>query len=774
LPKKCKQLPYEIDTEGQIVTMKLDKDLQAGQVINNAKEEYRFKFDRIFDQNCLQPDVFDHVAADAVTSALDGYNSTVFAYGQTGSGKTFTITGGAERYNDRGLIPRALSMIFSETNTRTDRQYQVYVSYLELYNEVGYDLLDQSKETTVLEDLPRVSLAEDEDGAVHLRNLSTNLAATEEEALNLLFVGDTNRMIAETPMNLASSRSHCIFTVTIESRAVGGDVIRRSKFNLVDLAGSERVAKTGAEGNLLKEAKYINLSLHYLEQVIVSLSEKKAHIPYRNSVMTSVLRDSLGGNCKTAMIATISADLINMNEAISTCRFAQRVAMVKNDAMVNEHLDPALVIRRLKQENRELREQIKMLEAGGDGSGGVAAELSDEEKARLQQLIAEYVHNIDPAAALTVGDWPKISATFALFKEMVLRGGGQAAAGEGDYVAEHTVPGAKGSLDGGDDSATMEALQLQLLQRDNEIGILVGMLNKRNGGGGDGGGALGGGGGGGPGDANGGGGGGGGGPTGAPRVGAMLEAMRTSGDRPQGPREGTATAAETQQEPAMSLHALNVDGTPPPVVDLSLLKDRNQAFESFRKSYRRHEAIEENKTILKDKYAQAKGVAAAVNCSRNAINSLKGKIEQLRRERALQGLVEKEEDDIAVEAPEEKEAMLMIEKQKASYKEAYGQLKSLKAEIEHLQLMLEKSRKRLQKDFEGWYETALRQAIAREKTGGGRSNGTAVPLKQQEAMLETPRTAAAREAAGPTLTGNAEADADIIAFYKARKNLMAS
>ena len=118
--------------------------------------------------------------------------------------------------------------------------------------------------------------------------------------------------------------------------------------------------------------------------------------------------------------------------------------------------------------------------------------------------------------------------------------------------------------------------------------------------------------------------------------------------------------------------------------------------------------------------------------------------------------------------------MLMIEKQKASYKEAYGQLKSLKAEIEHLQLMLEKSRKRLQKDFEGWYETALRQAIAREKTGGGRSNGTAVPLKQQEAMLETPRTAAAREAAGPTLTGNAEADADIIAFYKARKNLMAS
>ena len=122
-----------------------------------------------------------------------------------------------------------------------------------------------------------------------MRNLSATMANSEEEALNLLFIGDTNRMIAETPMNLASSRSHCIFTVTIESRGGGSDVIRRSKFNLVDLAGSERVHKTQAAGNLLQEAKYINLSLHYLEQVIVSLSEKRTHIPYRNSMMTGVL-----------------------------------------------------------------------------------------------------------------------------------------------------------------------------------------------------------------------------------------------------------------------------------------------------------------------------------------------------------------------------------------------------------------------------------------------------------------------------------------------------
>ena len=242
-----------------------------------------------------------------VDSVIEGYNGTVFAYGQTGSGKTFTITGGAERYVDRGIIPRALSYIFGKIADKTDTTYEVRVSYLEIYNEAGYDLLDPSHETKGLEDLPKVTLQEDHDGRIHLRNLSAQLARNEEEALNLLFVGDTNRMISETPMNMASSRSHCIFTISIEARPSGSDVVRRSKLHLVDLAGSERVKKTGIEGTVLREARYINLSLHYLEQVIVALQEKK-FVPYRNSMMTSVLRDSLGGNCKTVMVATLSSE----------------------------------------------------------------------------------------------------------------------------------------------------------------------------------------------------------------------------------------------------------------------------------------------------------------------------------------------------------------------------------------------------------------------------------------------------------------------------------
>jgi len=232
----------------------------------------------------------------------------------------------------------------------------MHISYLEIYNDSGYDLLDPSLENNAkaLEDLPKVILQEDEDSNIHLRNLSAHQATTEEEALNLLFLGDTNRTTSETPMNLASSRSHCIFTIFLTAAKVGSDVIRKSKIHLVDLAGSERVYKTGNTGTLLRESKFINSSLHFLEMCIVALQErsqgkKRGHIPYRNSMMTSVLRDSLGGNCKTSMIATMNPEKTHTDESLSTCRFAQRVACVSNAVKVNEEVDPQMVIRRLKK-----------------------------------------------------------------------------------------------------------------------------------------------------------------------------------------------------------------------------------------------------------------------------------------------------------------------------------------------------------------------------------------------------------------------------------------
>jgi len=212
-------------------------------------------------------------------------------------------------------------------------------------------------------------------------------------------MGDTNRAVAETTMNATSSRSHCVFTASLESRPVVAATLRRSKLHLVDLAGSERVSKTGASGNTLNEALCINTSLHFLEMVIVALQERerkgRLHIPYRNSMLTSVLRDSLGGNCKTVMVATMHPGLAHTDESISTCRFAQRVAKVTNVAEINEEVDQAALIEKLKQENRKLREE------GGMADDAAEVQLGPEELASLHAALRAFVRDPDAHATVT-------------------------------------------------------------------------------------------------------------------------------------------------------------------------------------------------------------------------------------------------------------------------------------------------------------------------------------------------------------------------------------
>uniref|UniRef100_A0A3P8UIF5 Kinesin family member 6 n=1 Tax=Cynoglossus semilaevis TaxID=244447 RepID=A0A3P8UIF5_CYNSE len=339
------------------------KDLADG-FVNNKKECYRFRFQKVFDQTVKQEEIFQNIAKPVADSVLAGYNGTIFAYGQTGSGKTFTITGGAERYSDRGIIPRTLSYLFDCFSQDSSMIYTTNISYLEIYNELGYDLLDSRREASRLEDLPRVSIMEDADQNIHLRNLSLQQAGNEEEALNLLFLGDTNRMIAETPMNQASTRSHCVFTMHLCRREPGSATVRRSKLHLVDLAGSDRVSKTGLYGQQLTEAKYINLSLHYLEQVIIALSEKnRSHIPYRNSMLTSVLRDSLGGNCMTTMIATMAIDKRNVDVSTTSTgtRLKQSAAGTADENGIQDNHHSAEQVITLKETLSQRDNEISIL-----------------------------------------------------------------------------------------------------------------------------------------------------------------------------------------------------------------------------------------------------------------------------------------------------------------------------------------------------------------------------------------------------------------------------
>ncbi|NXK00371.1 KIF6 protein, partial [Corythaixoides concolor] len=351
----------------------------------------------------------------------------------------------------------------------SSKVYTTHVSYLEIYNECGYDLLDPRHEASRLEDLPKVTVMEDSDQNIHLKNLSLQQATNEEEALNLLFLGDTNRMIAETPMNQASTRSHCIFTIHISSKEPGSATIRRSKLHLVDLAGSERVAKTGVGGHLLTEAKYINLSLHYLEQVIIALAEKnRSHIPYRNSMMTSVLRDSLGGNCMTTMIATLSIDKRNIDESISTCRFAQRVALIKNEAVLNEEIDPRLIIVQLKKEIQELKDELALVTGKQRTS-----ELSQEELLQLDELIETFLQDNDPDSTLDVGaDMRKIKYCFIHVKQLM----NHSRSPDKKLLSQHISEEKDINKEAREEE--LKKLRELLQQRDNEINILVNMLKK--------------------------------------------------------------------------------------------------------------------------------------------------------------------------------------------------------------------------------------------------------------------------------------------------------
>uniref|UniRef100_A0A7S2KYU7 Kinesin-like protein n=1 Tax=Leptocylindrus danicus TaxID=163516 RepID=A0A7S2KYU7_9STRA len=442
-----------------------------GLIVNNTRTNYSFKFTHIIDEDSNQEEVFRKVGAPAVRNAISGFNSTIFAYGQTGSGKTFTITGGPERYADRGIIPRAISTIFKEIQSQSDINYSCFISYLEIYNENGYDLLsEEHSETSTLEDMQRVTMLEDEDGNYHFRNLSVHPVASEEDALNKLFLGDTNRAIGETEMNQASSRSHCIFTISIEGRRIGSDSVVRSKLNLVDLAGSERVHKTSSSGQTLTEAKHINSSLFFLEMVIVSLHEKstkdkRVHVPYRNSMMTSVLRDSLGGNCMTAMIATISPEENQTDESISTCHFAQRVALVKNVAHINEDLEPEHIIRRLKTELGKLREEIKFLK----GENGEDEEITQDQRNELIQQVHAYIDNKDIYATLNIGriTLAKIHDVHAIFKNIVL-----------EAKSSPVTETSKSNSNPTNTGRELQLLRDTLAQRDREVAILVKMAKK--------------------------------------------------------------------------------------------------------------------------------------------------------------------------------------------------------------------------------------------------------------------------------------------------------
>lgn len=315
-----------------------------------------YYFDNVFDGGSNQLDLYVDTARPIVDKVLEGYNGTILAYGQTGTGKTYTMSGNPDSPQTKGIIPNAFAHIFGHiAKARENQKFLVRVSYMEIYNEEVRDLLgkDVSKSLEV---------KERPDIGVFVKDLSGYVVHNADDLENIMRLGNKNRAVGATKMNQESSRSHAIFSITVESSELGeGGVqhVRMGKLQLVDLAGSERQSKTQASGQRLKEATKINLSLSVLGNVISALVDgKSTHIPYRNSKLTRLLQDSLGGNSKTVMCATISPADCNCMETISTLRYASRAKNIQNRMHINEEPKDAL-LRHFQEEIARLRKQLE-------------------------------------------------------------------------------------------------------------------------------------------------------------------------------------------------------------------------------------------------------------------------------------------------------------------------------------------------------------------------------------------------------------------------------
>ncbi len=358
---RCRPVNEEEKKSGQAQVISCNPGKRTCDVsygVGSKKQTKTYSFDKVFGAYSTQEEVFDTMVSPIVQECLAGFNCTIFAYGQTGTGKTHTMEGDIHHEDMAGIVPRSIRAIF-ETLTNGGAEFTVRVSFLELYNEELQDLLVPGGSG----EAKKLKLMEVEKKGVVVQNLEEVTVLNSNDIFEILQRGIQQRATAATNMNKNSSRSHSIFTMKImikECNVDGEEVVRHGQLNLVDLAGSECVGRSGAKNDRAREAGNINQSLLTLGRVITALVDHHGHVPYRDSKLTRLLQESLGGKAKTCIIATLSPSQLAVEETMSTLDYAHKAKNIKNQPLVNQKMTKKTVLKEYCEEIETLRAQLQI------------------------------------------------------------------------------------------------------------------------------------------------------------------------------------------------------------------------------------------------------------------------------------------------------------------------------------------------------------------------------------------------------------------------------
>ncbi|XP_063780681.1 kinesin-like protein KIF9 isoform X2 [Pseudophryne corroboree] len=709
--------------DSKTIDILLKKDEKLG-VVNNKRYDWSFQVDGIL-QNASQEAVYDSVARSVVSRALQGYNGTIMCYGQTGAGKTHTITGTTENYKQRGIIPRALQQVYREIEEQSDSSVTVRISYLEIYNETLFDLLSTLPDVHVSG--AQMSIIDDVQG-VFVKGLSVHHAASEEHGLNLLFEGETNRIIGSHILNKTSSRSHCIFTIHLEShsRILSNAKYTVSKINLVDLAGSERLGKTGSEGQVLREATYINKSLSFLEQVIIALADQRDHVPFRQSKLTYALKDSLGGNCNTVLVANVYGEAAQIDETLSTLRFASRMKCIPAASAVIERYDPVRMTKNLQREIDHLRRELSLRDSLAKHAHVTYEPFSANQIAEINSQVQRYLDGT--LEEIDIINLRQIQEIFSQFKLIVSRQEREVEArlrqkytliDKSDYAAISAVQKAGladveiqlvGDVDGssfGVGIAALSAKPSRNLSARKSKGRKGKDLSS---------------------------------PT-SRREAAVSPALELESASPgrtvmstslreldvkeaAGKEHQESHASDTQRSEPPGREERSRPGSPPP---------KSSAFEDFKtdRGSELNRIFKENKSILTDRRGRLKEITQRINIIKKEIDTTSRNLNVTKLEREKQGEYIDGQGQVIID---EQEFMLIVRLKdlKKQYRADYDELQDLKAEVQYCQKLVDQCRQRLLTEFEVWYNESflIPEDVQNSVTLGGSLRPGMIPVNK--------------------------------------------